>query len=48
MPDSTSRAGEERASDRIAVNGVDHDIGAAADLRLLDWLREAVGLTGTK
>jgi isoquinoline 1-oxidoreductase len=43
-----SRAGEERASTRIAVNGVDHDIGAAADLRLLDWLREAVGLTGTK
>jgi isoquinoline 1-oxidoreductase len=48
MPDLTSRAGEERASDRIAVNGVDHDIGAAADLPLLSWLRDVVGLTGTK
>lgn len=48
MPDSTSRAGEERAPERVCVNGVDHDIGAALDLRLLDWLREAVGLTGTK
>ena len=48
MPDLTSRAGEERGSDRVAVNGVDHDIGAAADLPLLSWLREVVGLTGTK
>ena len=48
MPDFTSRAGEERGSDRVAVNGVDHDIGAAADLPLLSWLREVVGLTGTK
>jgi CO/xanthine dehydrogenase Mo-binding subunit/aerobic-type carbon monoxide dehydrogenase small subunit (CoxS/CutS family) len=48
MPDLTSRAGEERASDRIAVNGVNHDIGAAANLPLLSWLREVVGLTGTK
>jgi isoquinoline 1-oxidoreductase len=48
MPDSTSRADEERTSDRIAVNGVNHDVGAAADLPLLSWLRETVGLTGTK
>ena len=48
MPDSTSRADEERTSDRIAVNGVNHDVGATADLPLLSWLRETVGLTGTK
>lgn len=30
------------------MNGVNHDIGAAADLPLVSWLREAVGLTGTK
>jgi nicotinate dehydrogenase subunit B len=48
MSDATSRAAEEHASNRVAVNGVDHDIGAPAEVSLLEWLRETVGLTGTK
>jgi len=48
MSDAASRETEARAPDRVAVNGVDHDIGAADDASLLEWLRETVGLTGTK
>ncbi|MGA7988023.1 MAG: molybdopterin cofactor-binding domain-containing protein [Candidatus Dormiibacterota bacterium] len=48
MPDSSSRTAEAPASGQISVNGVNHYIDAAADLRLLAWLREVVGLTGTK
>ena len=34
---------------KLTVNGVTHEIGAGlAEMRLLDWLREELGLTGAK
>ena len=35
-------------SGRVVVNGVEHEIDVAADRHLLEWLREALGLTGAK
>src|SRR5262245_22182872 len=37
-----------RVDARILVNGVERELGAAADRTLLDFLREGLGLTGTK
>ena len=34
---------------KLTVNGVTHEIDAGlAEMRLLDWLREELGLTGAK
>ncbi len=33
---------------RAVVNGVEHEVGDAGDAHLLDWLRDTLGLTGTK
>jgi len=35
-------------SGRAFVNGVEREIGVTADRRLLEWLREELGLTGAK
>jgi len=33
---------------RAVVNGVEREVGGADDAHLLDWLRDTLGLTGTK
>ena len=33
---------------RAVVNGVEREVGGAGDVHLLDWLRDTLGLTGTK
>ncbi len=33
---------------RAVVNGVEREVGDAGDAHLLDWLRDTLGLTGTK
>jgi aerobic-type carbon monoxide dehydrogenase small subunit (CoxS/CutS family) len=47
---SASGHGVELMSEisRVVVNGVEYEIGVAGDRRLLDWLREDLGLTGAK
>lgn len=35
-------------SRRVVVNGGEHEIGVTADRRLLEWLRDELGLTGAK
>ena len=35
-------------SGRIVVNGAAREVGGASDATLLSWLREELGLTGTK
>lgn len=35
-------------NDRVVVNGLERRIGDPEDSRLLEWLREGLGLTGTK
>jgi aerobic-type carbon monoxide dehydrogenase small subunit (CoxS/CutS family) len=33
---------------RVVLNGVEQEIGVSADRRLLEWLRDELGMTGAK
>jgi len=35
-------------SDRVVVNGVEHEVEASDERHVLEWLRDDLGLTGTK